>query len=450
MSVKGAGAIQGTSYQTFDVKGSSDSAAKLEAIQLPRDLSGKSFLDLGCNEGFFCLEALKRGATRVVGIDQNPDFIAKARSRVSEATFLEQSWQDLPAEKFDVILMLSALHYEDRPREFLHRLRDHLTDDGLLILEVGVANERGMTRVWTQRKSTVFHPTWDMLGSRILEPFAFRVVGRSIDQVGDPVPRWVIHCQRLKPTVLLITGTGQVGKSSLARGLGRGQTVTVEVDAVLRRLLASMERADRPILQVLETYRDVVPKSYRKIVLAIEAAGLSADFADLIFSHIPLDEDVVIVEGYGLRGEILARLQERLERVAYVWSANRLDQSSADTDHEAVLEMLRSQVAELQHAGDELRRGAAATKLELEALAEDRERSIAEKELAIDELTALSKDRERLITERDIAADKLARLRQRRSVKAALRAADLVKPIMRGSTKSEGRGKASDADRTPS
>ena len=59
--------------------------------------------------------------------------------------------------------------------------------------------------------------------------------------------------------------------------------MTVEIDSMLRRLLASMERADRPILQLLETYRGVVPKSYRNIVLGIEAAGLSAEFADLIF-----------------------------------------------------------------------------------------------------------------------------------------------------------------------
>ena len=45
--------------------------------------------------GFFCLQALKRGATRVVGIDQDPGFIAKARARAPEAAFLEQSLQDL-------------------------------------------------------------------------------------------------------------------------------------------------------------------------------------------------------------------------------------------------------------------------------------------------------------------------------------------------------------------
>ena len=115
----------------------------------------------------------------------------------------------------------------------------------------------------------------------------------------------------------------------------------------------------------------------------------------------------MIVEGYGLRGEILARLQERLEKVAYVWSANRLDLSSTDTAHEAELEMSRSQVAELQHSGGELRRRADATKLELEALSEDRERSIAERTLestnSKGQLEVLSKDRETLFAERGIA-----------------------------------------------
>ena len=48
-------------YQSFvGQPGASDSAGKLRAIQLP-NLSGKSFLDLGCNAGFFCGHALEFG-----------------------------------------------------------------------------------------------------------------------------------------------------------------------------------------------------------------------------------------------------------------------------------------------------------------------------------------------------------------------------------------------------
>lgn len=52
-----------SNYQTFvDRPGVSRSSEKLDGIKLPADLTGKSVLDLGCNEGFFSLEAKRRGA----------------------------------------------------------------------------------------------------------------------------------------------------------------------------------------------------------------------------------------------------------------------------------------------------------------------------------------------------------------------------------------------------
>ena len=54
-------------YQTFPGKtGASRTAEKLKALLLP-DLSGKRFLDVGCNEGFFCGFAKHCGAERSVG-----------------------------------------------------------------------------------------------------------------------------------------------------------------------------------------------------------------------------------------------------------------------------------------------------------------------------------------------------------------------------------------------
>jgi SAM-dependent methyltransferase len=399
---------------------------------MPKDLSGKSVLDLGCNEGFFSIEASKRGAARVVGIDQNPGFLAKARQRAPEITFLERSWRDLPDEKFDLILMLSALHYEGQPRDFLRRVSDRLKDDGLLILEVGVANEPGMTRMWTQRINTVFHPTWDMLHARYLEPFAFRVIGRSVDQPGDPVPRWVVHCRRLKPTVVLVTGPGQVGKSSLARELSRGQVVTLEIDIILRRVSATMTKVDRPLFEVIDHYRDQVPKSYRKMVDGILAAGLAEEFAELIFSHIPLDEELVIVEGYGLHGEVLSRLEERLRDVAYVWQTSRLE--PADEQLSALLE----EKASLQSRLDKSALDAERANFTLEQVTQELDRARAQLEDLergndeligkVDETTmALNST----VEERDLAIQRLARLKQRRSVRIALRAADWTKPFIR-------------------
>src|SRR5690349_12755302 len=108
-------------YQSFDDRpGGSQSQEKLARIMFPRDLRGKRVLDLGCNEGFFCIEAKRRGAAYVLGIDANPKAIEQARARAtSEGLDLDFSvcdFRDAPNGPFDLILLLSALHYADDPK----------------------------------------------------------------------------------------------------------------------------------------------------------------------------------------------------------------------------------------------------------------------------------------------------------------------------------------------
>jgi tRNA (mo5U34)-methyltransferase len=50
---------------------------------LPRDLTGKSVLDVGCNAGFYSIEAKRRGADRVLGVDGQ-------RQHVRQAVFVRQ------------------------------------------------------------------------------------------------------------------------------------------------------------------------------------------------------------------------------------------------------------------------------------------------------------------------------------------------------------------------
>src|SRR5436190_21503438 len=107
-------------YQSFDGQvGDSRSNEKLERIKLPKSLEGKSILDLGCNEGFFAIEAARRGASRVVGIDHDERALGPARDRAAQfgfdnVEFRKGNMTDLPqGEKFDYVLLLSALHYID-------------------------------------------------------------------------------------------------------------------------------------------------------------------------------------------------------------------------------------------------------------------------------------------------------------------------------------------------
>lgn len=49
--------------------GLDDTPAKLQRIQLPQDLTGKSVLDIGAWDSFFSFEAERRGAKHVTAID---------------------------------------------------------------------------------------------------------------------------------------------------------------------------------------------------------------------------------------------------------------------------------------------------------------------------------------------------------------------------------------------
>jgi 2-polyprenyl-3-methyl-5-hydroxy-6-metoxy-1,4-benzoquinol methylase len=93
----------------------------------PRDLTGKSILDVGCYYGFFLHDAIRRGATRAVGIESDPE-----RSRI--ASTLGRLWhgkidvhegllEDLElAEKFDVVLFLNVLHHVKDPVPVIRKL----------------------------------------------------------------------------------------------------------------------------------------------------------------------------------------------------------------------------------------------------------------------------------------------------------------------------------------
>ena len=112
-----------------------DSAEKM----LPADLTGKTVLDVGCKYGFFCFEALKRGARRVVGIDLDEDSLRKARLLAdclgADVTFKHGNVEtDELGETFDYVLCLNLLHHLHNPISALDKLIAHTRER--LVLEV--------------------------------------------------------------------------------------------------------------------------------------------------------------------------------------------------------------------------------------------------------------------------------------------------------------------------
>ncbi len=203
-------------YQSFPgAVGDSRSLDKLKALRLPV-LAGKSFLDVGCNEGFFCGFADFQGASRIVGIDRSRLFIERAAARFPRAEFFARGWDNLPEGQFDVILLASALHYADDQAALISTLVEKLTIDGILVLELGVTHNA--LPVWetvTRGIDRRLFPSMPML-REVLGDYAWKWMGPSIRQDGDPVTRQVIHISRRRPLAYLLMQPPGYGKSSIA------------------------------------------------------------------------------------------------------------------------------------------------------------------------------------------------------------------------------------------
>lgn len=113
------------------------------AEALPDDLSGRSVLDVGCNAGFYSVEAMRRGAARVLGIDaqrhqvRQASFVARALGLDLE--FRRMSVYDLSPETvgvFDVTLALGLVYHLKHLVQGLERL--HAVTNDLLVLETAV------------------------------------------------------------------------------------------------------------------------------------------------------------------------------------------------------------------------------------------------------------------------------------------------------------------------
>jgi SAM-dependent methyltransferase len=183
---------------------------KLRRLQLP-ELNGKRFLDLGCNTGHYCKLAQAAGATRIVGVDSDPQVIRKAREESPGIEYRDTGWDDFPPGEFDVVIFLSAIHYAKDPCAVVDNIRRQMSHNGLFVLEGGVffAGE--------QRASDTLFPSWRKVGDRcrhlstgyvrnhLLREFDWSVVGPSEPRGGDLVPRHVIHArpasQKPRPTM---------------------------------------------------------------------------------------------------------------------------------------------------------------------------------------------------------------------------------------------------------
>lgn len=91
--------------------------------QTPADLTGRSFLEIGCATGDFCAEVAALGAT-VCGLDRSSAMVARAKRTQSAIRFDVGDALTLPYKEssFDIVYAASLLNVVSDPAQVLRQM----------------------------------------------------------------------------------------------------------------------------------------------------------------------------------------------------------------------------------------------------------------------------------------------------------------------------------------
>jgi len=133
---------------------------------LPRDLSGKPLLDVGCNAGFYAFEAKRRGSQRVLGVDGQRQHVRQGLF-VRKVLGLDVEFRRLnvyelsprTVGQFDITLALGLLYHLKHPILALENL--YQVTKELLIIETAIMPTRQTPKSFSYSfgsMKTVLHP----------------------------------------------------------------------------------------------------------------------------------------------------------------------------------------------------------------------------------------------------------------------------------------------------
>src|SRR5690606_27501561 len=100
---------------------------------------------------------------------------------------------------YDVVILLSAIHYAKNPRSVVRNVRRSMSKDGLFILEGGVlfAEEQRLTDIplpgWRKVGDRCLHMTDGFIRRHLLLDYNWRIMCERRMRGRDDVPRYVIH-----------------------------------------------------------------------------------------------------------------------------------------------------------------------------------------------------------------------------------------------------------------
>jgi tRNA (mo5U34)-methyltransferase len=132
---------------------------------LPQDLRDMTVLDIGCNAGYFAIEAKRLGAERVVGIDHDPRYLAHARlaAEVKGAAIelKQMSVYEIERlrERFDLVIFMGVLYHLRHPLLALDLIHEHVARDLLVCqsLERGSDERVELSDDYAFSETEIFH-----------------------------------------------------------------------------------------------------------------------------------------------------------------------------------------------------------------------------------------------------------------------------------------------------
>lgn len=155
---------------------------------LPKDLTGLSVLDVGCNGGFYSIQMKLRGAKRVLGIDHDEVYLNQASFAAKvlglDISFEQLSVYEVPQlqERFDLVLFMGVFYHLRHPLLALDLLRQYSAKDWFVFQSMlrGDASVTELSADYPFSETAVFdHPGYPKM--HFVEK----------DYSGDPTNWWI-------------------------------------------------------------------------------------------------------------------------------------------------------------------------------------------------------------------------------------------------------------------
>jgi len=181
---------------------------------------------------------------------------------------------------------------------------------------------------WEQAQrgnGSVWYPSRLLLIQRLLEKFAVRSMGKSVDQRGDPFKRYVFHCTRFKPIVLLVTGNPQTGKSTLASEFKKQLITTISSDWFIHMMAINAGDVSSDLYRFVQKTFHV--SKINILTKRLIKKDLHEAFVEELVRSLPSGEKMIVLEGYTLgQPEIKSALIKMLVRKGFVvWHTERCE-----------------------------------------------------------------------------------------------------------------------------